>query len=43
MKQNNIIKILLGIVLLGVWGTFAAGLTLRQLADQAEAAALEAD
>lgn len=29
------------VVLLGVWGTFAAGLTLRQLADQAETVALE--
>lgn len=29
------------VVALGVWGTFATGLTLRQLATQAEAAALE--
>jgi uncharacterized protein (TIRG00374 family) len=36
----NIISMVM-VVLLGVWGTFSAGLTLRQLADQAEAAALE--
>jgi uncharacterized protein (TIRG00374 family) len=32
---------LIVVILLGVWGTFASGLTLRQLADQTEAAALE--
>jgi uncharacterized protein (TIRG00374 family) len=32
---------LIVVVLLGVWGTLASGLTLRQLADQTEAAALE--
>ncbi|OGO38201.1 MAG: hypothetical protein A2W35_08785 [Chloroflexi bacterium RBG_16_57_11] len=32
---------LIVVVLLGVWGTFASGLNLRQLADQTEAAALE--
>jgi uncharacterized protein (TIRG00374 family) len=32
---------LIVVVLLGVWGTFASGLSLRQLADQTEAAALE--
>jgi uncharacterized protein (TIRG00374 family) len=36
----NIIS-MVTVVLLGVWGTFSAGLTLRQLADQAEVAALE--
>jgi uncharacterized membrane protein YbhN (UPF0104 family) len=32
---------MLVVIALGVWGTFATGLTLRQLATQAEAAALE--
>jgi uncharacterized protein (TIRG00374 family) len=32
---------LIVVVLLGVWGTLASGLTLRQLADQTEAAVLE--
>jgi uncharacterized protein (TIRG00374 family) len=36
----NIISMVM-VILLGVWGTFSAGLTLRQLAFQAEAAALE--
>jgi hypothetical protein len=32
---------LIVVILLGIWGTLASGLTLRQLADQTEAAALE--